>query len=257
MTTLVYPYHSGSKSAKAISEALNIKRAARERDEVIPADVIINWGCARIRRPVKAGAIILNSPKGVAIAHHKLKTFECLSQADVNIPMFTTNPRIAQELADNGSTVVVRHTCTGHSGEGIELVEPGQKLTDEQKEAPLFTLYIPKKEEYRIHVSSLDGVFFVQRKARKKDVPDEKVNWKIRNHSNGFIFAHNGVDVPDEAKRMAINALKAVNLDFGALDVMLGRDGKWYVLEINTACGVEGTTTTKYVEILKRLIENV
>src|SRR3546814_6628533 len=47
---------------------------------------------------------------------------------------------------------------------------------------------LPKKQEYRVHV--LNGkVVDVQRKARVKDFPDDKVNWKIRNHDNGFIYA--------------------------------------------------------------------
>jgi glutathione synthase/RimK-type ligase-like ATP-grasp enzyme len=121
------------------------------------------------------------------------------------------------------------------------------KPKDQLVDAPLYTRYIKKKEEYRIHVFQGDA-FFVQRKARKKEVPDDQVNWKVRNLAGGFIFANQNVEVDDVARNEACNAVAALALDFGAVDIIRGTDGKYYVLEVNTACGLEGTTLEKYVE---------
>jgi D-alanine-D-alanine ligase-like ATP-grasp enzyme len=44
-------------------------------------------------------------------------------------------------------------------------------------------------------------------------------------------------------------------LDFGAVDVIWNeKEDKYYVLEVNTACGLEGTTLDKYVEQFRRYV---
>ena len=245
----LYPYNQGSASAKALSEALGIKRIKHEGKPLnIPKELVINWGCSAMARAVIPKQI-LNVPANVAKAVNKLHSFNAL-KGHVSIPEFTEIvPEAAKWLAE-GVTVVERHKLTGHSGEGVRIVEPG----DELQGAPLYVKYIAKKEEYRLHVFR-DKVFFIQRKARNKDVPDVNVNWQVRNHGNGFIFAHIDVDVPEEAKKEAITAIKALGLDFGAVDLIWNqKQNKYYVLEVNTACGMEGTTLNKYVEVFKEFV---
>lgn len=76
----------------------------------------------------------------------------------------------------------------------------------------------------------------------------------MRNHANGFIFAHEGVDIPDDVKELAVGAVAALDLDFGAVDLIQTKMGKWYVLEVNTACGLAGTTLKKYAEQFRNLL---
>jgi len=45
-------------------------------------------------------------------------------------------------------------------------------------------------------------------------------------------------------------SVMALGLDFGAVDIVYNEnDNKAYVLEINTAPGLSGTTLEKYVEV--------
>lgn len=237
----LYAYKAGSKSAKALADALGIKRFLHEGPAIIRQD-FINWGSSNIKRGFKE-CRILNHPDAVKKASNKLTTLRLLSEAGVSVPEFVEGREAAQFLSDVGQDLVCRHKLTGHSGEGIEIVNGGLRVPD----APLYTVYIRKDEEYRIHVFRGEA-FFIQRKARKLDVPDDQVNWKVRNLAGGFIFANKNVEVDDVARNEACNAVATLGLDFGAVDVIRGRDGKFYVLEVNTACGLEGTTLEKYVE---------
>lgn len=244
----LYPYNQGSKSAKALAEALGIKRLKREGTPIQIRGGLINWGCSSFPRKIAHDGV-LNSPDCVAVAVNKLQAFNAL-KGHASIPEYTEVVPEASKWLAEGFTVVERHKLTGHSGEGVRIVEPGGELQG----APLYVKYINKKEEYRLHVFR-DKVFFVQRKARNKDIPDDQVNWKVRNHGNGFIFAHQGVDVPEEAKKEAITAIQALGLDFGAVDLIWNqKNNKYYVLEVNTACGMEGTTLDKYVEVFKEFV---
>lgn len=241
----IYPYKMASQSAKALAQALGVKRLKPEGRMI--ADTFINWGASKINRDYEAGCY--NHPTAVGVASNKLKTFLALDGV-VLIPDYTTDLVEAQEWLNSGITVVERHTLTGHSGEGIRLVEFDEELSVDAK---LYVQYIKKEREYRLHVFR-DEVFFVQRKARALDVPDDEVNWKVRNHANGFIYANQNIELPAIAHHMAIEAIQALGLDFGAVDMIYNaRQNKFYVLEINTAPGLSGTTLDKYVEKFKEL----
>lgn len=262
---LVFPYKAGSRSAKALAEGLNVKRIKHRNSNFKghPTKTVINWGSSKVSEEV-AKCHILNPPDKVAIASNKRTFFRKLAEFNqeaqagahgglatpVSIPEFTTSRAEAQSWLEDGKQVVCRTRLQGHSGEGIVLAEFVEELVG----APLYTMYVPKKYEYRVHIFN-GQVLHTQRKARSTKVPDEEVNWKIRNHGNGFIFAINEDHTPNpQVTQEALKAVQAVGLDFGAADVIYneGRD-KAYVLEINTACGLEGTTLEKYVEAFRGL----
>lgn len=169
-------------------------------------------------------------------------------------PEYSTDRMQAQHWLQQGHTVVERHILNGNSGAGIRLVEPGDD--EGVRKCPLYVKYVPKKQEYRIHVCGGQAVD-IQRKARRKDVEDDAINWKIRNHDNGFIFARNedGVVPPD----VIVQSVKAVNLlglAFGAVDVIFNeKEQKAYVLEVNTAPGLSGATLEGYLGRFKDYLD--
>lgn len=247
---LIYPYSPASQSSKDLANAIGIKRAKHE-GKAIKTDLLINWGASSITREYNGE--ILNKPQAVAKAVNKLSSFKSL-KGHCTLPDFTESLEEANKWLAEGATVVARTKLTAHSGEGIVIVDTdsGDKLP----EAKLYTRYIPKSDEYRLHVFK-NKVFFVQRKARNKDIPDDKVNWKVRNHGNGFVFANKDVvfDNRNAAYDEAIQAVAALGLDFGAVDLIYNkRHGKYYVLEVNTACGLSGSTLDAYAKVFKDLV---
>lgn len=256
MTAFLYPYKDGSASAKALAEALGIKRIKREGSKFKPAGkTIINWGSSSI--PYE-NAIILNTPEALSRATNKLHFFNDMSEADLDdwIVPYTTDPDIVRDWLRDGDTVVVRNKLTGHSGEGIELLDEAE---GDIPNAPLYTKYVPKKHEFRVHCNRDSNgniaIFDVQRKARKTDVADENVNWKIRNLDGGFIYAREGFTTPASVASCAVQIFNATGLDFGAIDIIYNEKKECaYALEVNTAPGLTGTTLEKYTEMLRGLI---
>lgn len=243
----IYPYASGSKSVKALKKTINCKIIKREHSKFKGSQekVVVNWGCSSLPDNV-LNSIIVNNPLNVKNASDKRKFFELVG--DLSVPS-TTDIEVAKGWIKDGYKVVIRNVVNGHSGEGIEIVDKEEAL----HAAPLYTKYVNKKEEYRIHVFK-GKVFFVQRKARDKSVPDEKVNWKVRNVKGGFIFANKDVDVPKVAKESAIIIAQKLGLDFCAIDMIYNEKGnKWYALEANTAPGLQGRTLEKYCEQFKKI----
>lgn len=241
----LFAYKPGSVSAKALAQALGIKRLKHEGRAI--NGTVINWGSSNVTREVHGD--IINRPLCVANACNKLTSFRLFKEAGVTTPKWTEDAVEAETWVNHGFTVVARTILNGHSGQGIEIVTKD----DVCPKAPLYTQYIKKDQEYRLHVFQGE-VFFVQRKARKLDVPDDQVNWKVRNLDGGFIYANKDVEVPDEYRQLACKAIAALGLDFGAVDLITEKNtGKPYVLECNCAPGLAGLTLEKYKEVFENL----
>lgn len=250
----VFPYKQGSKSALALAEALGGKVLKLQGSAYVPAqgDTIINWGASQCPFIHATPAQLVNSPEAIRLASNKRDAFAVLAAGFVSIPSYAT----AKDGVSWEGATVVRHKLTGHSGEGIEIVEPNLPLPD----APLYVQYIKKEQEYRVHIVG-GSITVVQRKARRLEVPDAEVNWQVRNHHNGFLFVRNGdgggpVVAPEQVLEQSKLAVAAIGLDFGAVDVIWNAASQQaYVLEVNTAPGLEGTTVTDYATAFRALIE--
>lgn len=258
--TFLYPYKDGSASAKALAQALGIKRVKREGSHFKPSGkTVINWGCSKLPdNIVLNGSVKLINPEYlVAIVSDKLRFFKDVDEEchDLIVP-WTTSPDNALNWLADGKRVVCRRILTGHSGEGIEIIK-GEHA--ELPIVPLYTLYTPKKHEYRIHCyrNKYGGVkvFDIQQKKRKTGVADDNVDWQVRNLNGGFIYARNDIDVPSCVTDVALKVFEATGLDFGAVDIIYSqKHDRAYALEVNTAPGLSGTTLDNYVEMFKELL---
>lgn len=246
--TFIYTGSRYSDGAKALSEAMGIRRIKPEGSKYRYryGDIIINWGSTQCITQLPDGFEMINSPHAVKNAVNKLHCFQILRRNNVSIPEFTTR----RDAIDRADTWLARHTLSGSNGRGISIVPPGEPIPD----APLYVRYIPKKYEVRIHVAN--GRAFDWQQKRKREGVTDPSNGKVRNDANGYVFARNNVDIPTRAlglcQQQAEDAVVALGLDFGAVDVIFNeRRDTAYVLEVNTAPGLEGTTVTNYARVLR------
>lgn len=243
----MYAYKQGTQGGKALIHALDGKMIRHEKSHFIghPAKTVINWGSVYLPAQVAACRII---NRNVSACVDKLAFFTDMKDTGL-CPAFTTSKEEAQAWADN-RTVVCRTLLSASGGRGIVLA----KSPDQVVPAPLYTRYVPKDKEYRIHFFKWEDAYFAQRKALRRDEHrPAQPNWAVRNHANGFIYAHEGVETPDnviDAARVTINTMK---LDFGAVDVLYTKNKRAVVLEVNTAPGLEGWTLEGYTRAFKEL----
>lgn len=248
MAINLFPYKDGSASAKALALELGVKRIKTVGSKYRGSkdNWVINWGATKLPdEVVKSKVLNLFTVN----ASNKLNAFKLMGGAneiEYTVP-WTTDKRDAEMWIKKGDKVVCRTLLSSHSGNGIIIAETLDQLVD----CKLYTKYIPKDQEYRVHVMNGEAFFF-QRKARKLDVPDDQVNWKIRNLAGGFIYSHKDVVPPQNVIDVAESAIDDLKLDFGAVDVITTKKGNAYVLEVNTAPGLEGTTLKEYANAFKR-----
>ena len=249
----VLPYSPVSKSAKAIATELGGKRLRLKGSRFYgrPSDLIINWGnCQGYPFDKDPDTVVLNPPELVSATANKLSFFEHFRGKNW-LPRFWTRQ---EDIPDDAFPIVCRTVLNGHSGAGIVI----SSCRDDLVRAPLYVEYIKKKEEYRVHIGSYnDGsggieycVISLQQKKRRNDYANP--NWQIRNHANGFIYARQDIDPPIGVVSCAVDCIDGSGLDFGAVDVIWNEhQGKAYVLEVNSAPGLEGQTLDDYVDYFK------
>lgn len=220
-----------------------LRRSHDATSRVRASSFLVNWGCSN-----STGRENLNPYGSVCSAVNKLDAFQIMDDAAVSVPAFSPRygPDVLEETNSTNSIWLARHSLTGSGGEGITVVRRG----DVWPVAPLYVKYIPKLVEFRVHVFN-DGESFRilnRQKLRESEVEQSRDERLIRNRENGWVFGLvRDMDGATKAQDEAIKAVAALGLDFGAVDVIVGRDdGKAYVLEVNTAPGLEADETLKF-----------
>lgn len=279
----IYPYKMGSASAKALRDALGAKLVFPDRDyKYLDGDLIINWGNSSCPDwgTDEAMSHVLNKPIFVVNATDKIRCFKTLYSSEIPVPEFTTCRDDAHDWIDGGHRVYARMKIDGHSGEGIEVVDKNKEISflseiadklesngytslvesveremvfiDEQftmPDAPLYTKEIKNNGEYRVHVFNGEVIDYRKKSRRVDDEPTQEQS-DVRNHENGWIYRMGNLERLEKVENLAKSAIKALSLDFGTVDIIKDMDNNVFVLEVNTACGLEGTTLDKYVNAI-------
>lgn len=253
MAIKIYSHNNGD-SSQLLAEALNARLLRHRGSRYVyrNGDTIINWGhTGSLPYPRNS---ILNKPDLIPFVSNKRKFFEVYTAnggGDFNVPPYFFTQAAARQWLEEGRgrTIVARTVLAGHEGIGIVMCNLGDPIP----EARLYTGYVKKKAEYRIHVMGGRVIDEVQKKRRLDR--DNAGDSRIRNTANGYVFARTDVVVPATVRENAIKAVDYYLLDFGAVDVVYNEhENKAYVLEINTAPGIEGTTVERYADGFRNLI---
>lgn len=245
---LIYPYKPYSKGARALARGLRTRRIKHEGSAFRgrQTKTVINWGSSELPEEVLK-CQILNPPHLVKRASHKEMFFKHVTDlqrsGETLVPEFTCSQEEARGWVQDGIPIMARTLLEASSGRGIVYITSPEEMVY----APLYVKYIKKSHEYRVHIFR-GRVFDVQRKARRTEDTEEDVNWKIRTHTNGFIFIRNTQPPQQQVIDKALRVMEILELDFGAVDVIWNTHyERAYVLEVNTAPGLEETTLDNYV----------
>jgi len=236
-----------SSGALALARALRASghrclMNSRGRPWRVPDDAtVINWG----RSDCPNTGRVWNPAEAVTVAADKLLTARLLH--GLPTPAWTDSKAEAEQWLAEGTyrRVVARQLLRGSQGRGTYVCTRDTGLPD----APLYLEYVPKAREYRVHVVR-GRVVDVQQKRKRREVPNEEVNYEIRNARYGWVFCREDVTPPPGAAlEAALAAVRSLTLDFGAVDLgVTEKDNRVTIYEVNTAPGLEGTTLERYVE---------
>lgn len=258
---IINPYKNGSRSAKEIRNLLrqrNVSCWTLQRPPKNPKSMVVNWGNSEFE--YQGPNFIVNPPPAVSKMTNKVSFFET-TKGSKDVLEATNSGDVALGWK---SVVFARVLISASGGRGIVVFDPETDDAGSLPRAPLYTRYVPKTHEYRLHMArSLKGKEFqcllAQRKVFVK-TPERPapLDWKVRSHDNGFIFQRQPeMDripgcVIDSANRVMSDYFP--DLHFAALDVMYHqkRNQAW-VIEGNTAPGLENSSIDIYADYFQAL----
>ena len=247
--------HGPSAGGRAVARAMGVRmlRLNNSRYRPRPRDVVINWGSSE----PYSGCRVLNVPEAVARAVDKKITWRTLELNAVPTVTWTEDHAEALRwMRENNERVLARRLLRGSQGRGITVysrdgTEHSQPMYEMGDEGGVYVKAfgnVLSNEEFRVHVVGGEAIDAVQKKRRRGH---ESINPYIRSYNNGWVFCREGINVPPAVLDAAVRAVRALGLDFGAVDIAHDpSSGHVCVYEVNSAPGVEGTTLESYANAL-------
>lgn len=249
---MFFLYHNRSyRTGRVLARTLGITFARAAQRVPAETNILIRWGNAQ---PAPAQEEI-NSATAINNASDKLRAFRLLQEAGVRVPDFTTNPADTHppHQCPRAEDLWFGRARRGFGGRDIQIFHPDDAEGPTPYSAAgvdFFTRYIEPKFEARIHVA-FGEVIRVQKKYL--EFPEHAASEYIRNYANGYRFKSPQRQLNNSRKEAAIRAVEALGLDFGAVDLLVGRaDNQEYVLEVNTAPKCSPFTGRAYIEAFCR-----
>jgi hypothetical protein len=226
---VIVPNNMKSKGAKALAQVLSDK---------------LGYKVYRVKESSVRRRVAFKLSPGT----DKLTQLNRFNQNEIEHPEYTSDINVARGwITTDGATVMCRTLLRGSEGRGIVVASNVDQLVP----CRLYTRYVPKKEEYRVHVFN-GSVIDVQQKRKKRGFEDDR-NTKIRNVVNGYVFCRDGIVEPTGLRDTAVKATASLGYSVGAVDVAYNvKKEKLVVLEVNANPGMQGTTLERYADAIIR-----
>lgn len=199
----------------------------------------VNWGRERANT-------ILNPD--ISNSTNKRVMRELFAKSKVPMPKLYT-PEAAQSWYESDATPVLVGRPDQHmQGRGFWLVNNKEELakalkgTKKKQAATHFMEYIDADKEMRVHIFNGKSIRMTEKKFEAFDG---------YHHEYTTIKPTGDKREKKLIRRAAKKAVKALGLDFGAVDILV-KDGKPFVLEVNAAPGLGGTMPKLYASTIKK-----
>jgi RimK family alpha-L-glutamate ligase len=203
---------------------------------------------------------MLNEPDEVLTAIHKFATAATLADWNIRVPdalLALSNDRLNRSR-DRFGDLAVYKTAIGTHGGGtwkVDLTEPVNPRVGNRQAflQELLERGEGPNRDLRAYVVGGDLVGAMYRYAPEGD-------WRT-NVALGGDVADAAKDISESAAETALYAAEVLGLDYAGVDLIEGKDGEWYVLEVNPTAGFKGlfeaTGRSAAPHIAKLAIERV
>lgn len=181
---------------------------------------------------VSTGVTVYNEPRAIERTVDKAMTTLLLKQAGLPTPptwvfeSYEQAQYICQQELKEGRSVVLK-PLFGSQGQGVYLINKEQGLVHDEKFAGLYYLqrFVKRAESNwsDIRVFVIDGKAIAAMRRRS-------TSW-ITNRARGAECEHLALDT--ELSRLAVAAAKAVDIDYGGIDLMVDEQGRLQIIEVN------------------------
>lgn len=284
---------TGKRIAEALKASHGKTRPALSEKKGM---IVIGWGC-KTDKPTSVGTFItLNHPDSIRLNRNKLESLKNLEAAGIAVAPFVSANTVLAAI-DNGVSSInlplVGRKKFHQGGKGFwTCLTKTQVSKAIGQGAEYFQNFLDIKTEYRLHVfqgeainmqkkverTNIAGAFVSQHGERIRNVAakkgkeldkktmdyvlddlgkrQERPDEIIKSNTRGWKFSQI-TKAKDGLKNIAIQAVETIGLDFGAVDCCETVDGGFYIIEVNTGPGLQGTPFDAYIAAFKGAIAEI
>ena len=205
---------------------------SKERDGILP--MAINYGCDRKHLPEtlnQSNCLNYNSED----TGDKVKCFEIFERLGIPYPKLVTDPA-------NFDAPFLGRENKSSQGRGITKFKPKSENWNNYG-CDFFVEYIKVAQEFRVHVFKGQVVCEFN-----KDFSNCDGFIHSKNFGSKLVFGRLNHPARFDIIDASIKALHGCGLDYGAVDIIADANGKWYVLEVNSAPSMAHSIGYLYAE---------
>lgn len=246
-----YGQRTVARMVVGLTDYVTVQRTNQPIEQPNNYNLLIRWG-SRAPAPFDEETQTFNRINNLAIAQNKLR----FRQQVGNLAPPTYHTIQAWQLDGMVLPVVVRpwhHTQGQHfhlCNTLDEVRNAAFRLAGGQRQFYI-TQYIKKAREYRVFVWEDKAVWVAEKTPNDREAP-------IWSHQINTVLTNVRWSAwPLQSVLKAVEATHRCGLDFGAVDVIEDQEGNAYVLEANTAPGVESFYRSRCMQqVLQHTLEN-
>ncbi len=226
-------------------------------DYIIPriGSNVTSYGEKVIRHFEKMGVKTLTSSEGLLLSRDKLKSLQVLAEAGIAMPttyfsndFHEIEPIVKSKL---GYPFILK-VLEGTQGLGVHLIknEPtAQNFFDHfahSKTQVILQEFIKESSGRDLRIITAGNRIIA---AMERIAPQNEFRSNIHRGAVGY-----KIRLSNDEQEMAVNALKAVGLKFGGVDIIRSKKGP-LVLEVNSSPGLEGIEQTTRIDVATEIVK--
>lgn len=169
----------------------------------------------------------------------KLKAYKIMQEAGI------PQPEMWKDYYDIPKSAYPVFGRKKYHSRGLDIVTCEDDYDAENSGSDFFMKYIDKKAEYRVHVFKGEPIFISRKHAETEDADPT-----IRNRAKGWQQVTYSGKWVEKLGELGVEAVKALNYDFGCADIIRDQDNNLIVLEVNSNPSLEPRKLIKYAELL-------
>lgn len=230
----------GSKACKNIIEDTSVRRMLNKKNK---ADTVINYGLAgkNLRTlyrkiPTTKSIPMINRKVGFS----KFHVVRLAEKEGILVP----KSRASLKKSDDLSLWIEKKT---NSIGGIGIRKARNRTAREGKYYQL--LIKDRRYELRVHAFGWVKTWEVQKRYGK----NTEIAWNYKNGGHFQTVRNTNLRIIREAIDVSKKVLSMLNMQFGAVDFIVGDNGKVYFIEINSAPGFEELSRHIYTDAFSEL----
>ena len=220
-------------------------------DYIIPriGSNVTTQGEMVIRQFEKMGVKTLTSSNGLLLSRNKLRSMQVMAEHNLRMPatFYSNDLEHAEKLVNQklGYPFILKIT-EGTQGVGVYLIKNeahAQRFFDyysESKTKVILQKFIKESSGRDIRIFAVENKVIA---CMERVAPPNEFRSNIHRGAAG-----KNVKITDEEKTMALEALKALNLKIGGVDIIRSKNGP-LILEVNSSPGLEGIEGTTKINI--------